>query len=120
MGSVYLHGRKLWIRFKGPEGWTQRRTEFVAGQEKQALAVLEPREARLSAGEGIVEVGPMTVAHYFATWIEERKSEISTWQNDDFVFRLHVLPTLGKLRIDKVRASHLVALVRGWRQKMSG
>ena len=21
MGSVYLHGQKLWIRFKGPNGW---------------------------------------------------------------------------------------------------
>src|SRR5689334_16066258 len=120
MGSVYLHGQKLWIRFKGPKGWTQRRTEFVVGQEKQARAVLEQLEARISAGASVAEIGPITVERYFTTWIEERQAEISTWQNDEFVFRLHVLPTLGKLRLDKVRASHLVALVKGWRQKMSG
>jgi len=120
MGSVYLHGQKLWIRFKGPNGWTQRRTEFAVGQEKQARAVLEQIEARISSGNGTVDLGPMTVERYFAAWIEERKAEISTWQNDEFVFRLHVLPMLGKLRLDKVRASHLVALVKGWRQKMSG
>jgi integrase len=120
MGSVYLHGRKLWIRFKGPNGWTQRRTEFIAGQEKQARAVLEQLEARLRAGATIIETGPLTVERYFATWIQDRKAEIATWQNDDFVFRLHVLPTLGAMRLDEVRASHLVALVKGWRQKMAG
>lgn len=120
MGSVYTRGRKLWLRFKGPEGWTQRGTEFLVGQEQQARAVLEQLEEKLKAGElAVGDLGPVTVGRYFPTWLAARKLEISTWRNCDAVFRHHVLPTLGQMRLEEVRPSHLVALVKTWRAKMA-
>ena len=120
MGSVYARWRKLWVRFKGPNGWTQQPTEYVVGQEKQARALLEQLEARIRAGTATVEdLKPRTVSAYYASWIEERKAEIQTWKNDEIAFRLHILPVLGSARLDHVKPSHLVALIRDWRTKMA-
>lgn len=120
MGSVYARGRKLWVRFKGPAGWTQQPTEFAVGHEKEARALLERLEARLRAGVATTgDLKPATVSGYFAIWVKEREAEIQTWKNDDSTFRLHVLPTLGAHRLDEVRPSHLVSLVREWRRTMA-
>ncbi len=120
MGSIYARGRKLWVRFKGPNGWTQQATEYVVGEEKHARAVLQQLEARLRAGVATIEdLRPATVSGYYVTWIKERELEVQTWRNDEYVFRLHVLPTLGRLRLEKVKPAHLVALVRDWRTKMA-
>jgi hypothetical protein len=33
-GSVFRRRRKLWLKVKGPHGWTQLRTPFHVGEEK--------------------------------------------------------------------------------------
>ncbi len=120
MGSVYPRGRKLWLKFKGPSGWEQHATDYVVGQEGLARATLDQIETRLEAGEVVLgEIGQVTVGDYYRAWIREREAEIQTWKNDEFVFRLHVLPALEKRRIDAVRPADLVALVKGWRGVMA-
>src|SRR5713101_5662812 len=121
MGSVYTRGRKLWLRFKGPNGWTQRRTDYVVGQEAAARATLDRLEERLREGTATaLDFRPTTVIDYYrTTWIKERELEIQTWKNDEGSFRLHVLPTLGKVRLDQVKPMHVVSLVREWRREMA-
>src|SRR5947207_1419273 len=50
MGSVYPRRKKLWIRFKGPDGWTQQKTPYHVGEERKARKVLLDVEARMTAG----------------------------------------------------------------------
>ena len=45
MGSVYPRRNKLWIRFKGPDGWTQQKTPYHVGEENKARKVLLDLEA---------------------------------------------------------------------------
>ena len=111
MGSVYPRGKKLWFEFKGPDGRrVQKSSGFEVGQEKQAQAVLESIERRIEAGKVLAEreMGPINVARYAAMWIERRRMlDLSDWKNDEGRLRLHILPHIGSLRLDKVRPRHL-------------
>ncbi len=114
MGSVYARRNKLWIRFKGPDGkWTQSKTDFHLGQEKQARKLLERVEVKIEAGAalGEKELGPTTVARYAEKWNEDRKKlGIVDWENDARWMRIHALPKLGSMPIAEVRARHLIEL----------
>lgn len=118
MGSVFRRGRKLYFKVKIDGVWQQIATEFLVGQEKQARAMLDRLEERRAAGvEAIGDLGPVTVKRFADAWIESRKKHVRTWKNDDAVLRLHVLPMLGTMRLDDVRAKHVVDLVKAWRAK---
>lgn len=118
MGSVYPKGRRLYFKVKVDGAWRAIRTEYVVGQERQARAMLDRLEERRAAGiESIGDLGPPTVARFADAWIKQRQAHVRTWKNDDAVLRLHVLPSLGGLRLDEVRAKHIVDLVKGWRSK---
>jgi excisionase family DNA binding protein len=119
MGSVYKRGQKLWIRFKGPDGkWTQSKTDYRVGQERQARKLLEKVEARIAAGAelGEAEKGPITVARYAEGWIEERKKlGVDDWENDAARLKNHVLPKIGDMRLDTVRPRHIAELFKSIR-----
>jgi integrase len=116
VGSVYARKNKLWIRHKGPDGnWTQSNTAYHVGQEKLARKLLERVEAKIAAGEAFGEKadGPLTVARYAASWIRDReKLGLAEWANDQLRLRLHVLPSIGHLRLDQVRTRHLADVIR--------
>jgi integrase len=112
----------LYIRFKGPNGWEQRSTEWVVGQEALAAEALEKLNAHLATGGADVDlghVGPITVERWFTPWIRKRERRFQTWKNDESVFRLHVLPSLGKMRLEEVCPRHVDDLVDSWRDKMA-
>jgi integrase len=113
MGSVYRRGRKLWLRFKGPDGkWTQVGTDFLVGQERQARVALEKLEKRITAGLGQGNIGgPLTVARFVPTWLAERKLQVEDWKGDEAKLQQHVLPAIGRFRLDQVRPRHLVELM---------
>ncbi len=119
MGSVYPKGKRLYFKVKVDGAWRNIRTEFAPGQELQAREMLDRIEARRAAGvEAIGDFGPVTVSRFSSSWLKEREKHVRTWKNDASVMRLHVLPTLGSMRLDEVRAKHLVDLVRSWRSKV--
>lgn len=118
MGSVYPKGNRLYFKVKVDGVWRNIRTEFVVGQERQARAVLDRLEERRAAGvESVGDLGPVTVSTFSKVWMKEREKHVRTWKNDDSVMRIHVLPMIGSLRLDEVRAKHLVDLVKTWRTK---
>lgn len=114
MGSVYKRRNKLWIRFKGPNGkWTQSKTDYQVGEEKQARKLLGRLEERIKAGVELGEqkLGPMTVARFAEKWNEDRrKLGIVDWENDARWFRLHARRRIGAMPIAEVRARHLIEL----------
>lgn len=118
MGSVYPKGKRLYFKVKVDGAWRNIRTEFSVGQERQARTMLDRLEERRAAGvEAIGDLGPVTMSRFSTQWMKEREKQVRTWKNDESVMRLHVLPTLGALRLDEVRAKHLVDLVKSWRSK---
>jgi integrase len=120
MGCIYRRGTRLWIRFKGPDGkWTQRKTSHFAGNEPKARKLLFEVEAKIAAGAEFAEAGsgPITVARYAEKWISDRESlGLADWGGDAARLKNHVLPTIGKLRLDEVRPRHLVEMVRNLRR----
>ncbi|MFT3836403.1 MAG: hypothetical protein QM723_05335 [Myxococcaceae bacterium] len=118
MSSVYARGKWLYLSVKNADGqWERIRTDFVVGQEEQARALLETVETRRDAGEDVGELGPISVAGWSKKWLKRRELEVQTWKNDRATLHLHVLPKLGAMRLDQVRARHVVDLVKGWRAR---
>ncbi len=116
MSGVYAKGPTLYFRIKADGQWKSIASDFKVGQERQAKAMLDKLEAQVRAGGG-TDMGPLTVDRYAKHWVEERKKRVRTWKNDDITLRLHVLPTIGALRLDEVRAAHIVKLIHEWRAR---
>jgi len=116
MGCIYRRGTRLWIRFKGPDGkWTQQKTSHLVGSEPKARKLLIEVEAKIAAGAEFAAAGtgPITVALYADKWISDReRMGLADWGGDAARLRNHVLPAIGRLRLDEVRPRHLVELVR--------
>ena len=123
MGSVYKRKNKLWIRFKGDNGkWTQSKTPFHVGQEREARKLLDRVQAKIAAGEelGIADEGPLTVERFAKNWIADRKAVgVTDWANDERRLKLHVLPHIGAMAIDEVRPRHLANLMRDVRTRLA-
>src|SRR3954470_17124017 len=120
MKGVYPKDGRLYLRVKVAGKWTGVATDYRPGQERQARALLDQLLVKLAAGKEITgDTGPVTLAKWSAVWVKQREASISTWRNDEAVMRLHVLPTLGGLRLGDVRPLHLVELIRGWRKTMA-
>lgn len=118
MSGIYPKRDRLYFRVKVGGKWVGIATEFKVGQERQARAMLDLLEQQIAAGESPEGyTGPPTVATWHPKWIAARKAHVQTWRNDDAVMRLHVLPSLGHVRLDEVRPKHLVDLVRSWRAR---
>lgn len=118
MGSVYRRGKKLYFKVKVDGVWRGICTEFVVGQERAAREMLDRLEERRAAGmESLGDFGPVSMQRFADAWIAQRKLHVRTWKNDDAVLRLHVLPTLGAMKVDEIRPKHIVDLVMSWRTK---
>ena len=118
MGSVYPRRKKLWIRFKGPDGWTQQKTPYHVGEESKARKLLLDVEARMTAGvefDPTNASGPITVMAYARKWIGERRNLVADSSNDETRLKLHVFPAIGAMRLDEVRPRHLAEMIRGLR-----
>jgi integrase len=118
MASVFAKGKRLYFSLKVDGRWKSVRTDFFVGQERAAEAMLPKVEARLAAGTAIMgDTGPVTLQGWSVPWLKRRETEVATWKNDETVLRLHVLPTLGAMRLDEVRPRHVVELVKTWRAR---
>lgn len=117
MSSVFAKGKRLYFSLKIGGRWKSVRTDFLLGQERAAEAMLPKVEARLAAGEAVTGDASQaaTVKAWSVPWLKRRETEVVTWKNDEIVMRLHVLPTLGAMRLDEVRPRHVVELVKRWR-----
>ncbi len=117
MSSIYRRGKALYFRIKVGDGWRAIRSEFRVGQERAAEAMLRRLETQLAMTGSIAALPVDTVARFAPVWLKTREAQYSTWKNDEVVMRLHVLPTLGAMKLIDVRPSHIVALVRAWRER---
>lgn len=76
---------------------------------KKLRALRQRQETGLLGDDGAERP---TVAAFLTRWIAAAKGAVRprTWQRYDELIRLHVLPTLGKQRLDALRPDHLQRL----------
>src|SRR5688500_563571 len=122
MGRVYARGNALYLDFIDLDGERRRRRSgLLEGQEAEAAKLLEDLEARVAAHRRLADVdeeksaGPVTVAAYAKRWLARRKGRVRTHGDEAARLRMHALPVIGELPIDKVRPRHIRDLVLGLR-----
>lgn len=118
--GYYLKNGRIYFRLKVDGKWKGIPTEFRAGEERAAEAMLRDLEIHRAAGAEVAgDLGPVTVARYCRLWVEERKSQTAGWMNDESAMRLHVLPAIGHLRLHEVRPLHLIQITKRLRAKLA-
>ncbi len=121
MGTVYRRHRKLWLKYRDPDGALVRKaTEYAVGQEKDAERLLARVEKLVASGKAqaaLGETGPLTVARWAARWIEQRRATVEGWAIDKQRLEDYVLPSMGELRLVDVEPSHIRDLVLSMRQR---
>ncbi len=95
-----------------------RRSVQVHGTRKDAE---NERTALLHALQAGTYVDPTreTVAEFFDRWLGDyARASVGrrTYERYEEIVRLHVVPALGRLRLTDVRAAHILAAERGWRE----
>ena len=121
MGTIYRRHRKLWLKYRDPDGKLVRKaTEYAVGQEKDAERLLARVEKLVTCGHAeaaLGETGPLTVARWAGRWIEQRKATVEGWAIDKQRIDDYVLPALGELSLIDVQPHHIRDLVLAMRQR---
>src|SRR5438046_623102 len=112
MGSIFVRGSRLWLRYKTASGkWVNKSSKLAVGQERRARILLQKTEDRIAA---TVEAGgsdpePLTVARYCERWVEQRNT--ATKADDAARIRRHVAPVIGRMLLTEVRSRDVKGLV---------
>lgn len=116
VASIYTRGNRLWGRLKDASGkWVSKRTDYHVGEEESAIRELAEAQRIIDAQRKASPAGPLTVSRYADEWLQARaKRPLRSVADDSGRINNHLLPMLGKYRIDEVRPLH----VRDWVRAM--
>lgn len=115
MGYVVKRGQRWYAYYQVTDPATGRRKKRgeVAGlTEREAKRLLRKREEAIDTGQ-YVEPAKMTVAAYLTErWLPAVRAELkpSAWDSYQRNLRLHVLPHIGGLSLQRLQPVHLVDL----------
>jgi len=110
-GSVY---QRKDARFVGEYNDANGRRRYVSGKNKADVRT-KLRENLAERDKGIiVDSEGLTVEKYMNRWLESTRDNVGlrTYQRAEETTRLHIAPTLGCVRLDKLTAMQLDALYR--------
>lgn len=106
--------------FRDRDGW---RVQWTDADGKRRSVKFDSKgkakyfEAELKAGHAKTPGATMTFAEYAARWLEEyckqQKAE-SQWSTDESAIRVHMLPTLGDIRLCQLKP----AMLEEWRRNV--
>ena len=114
-GSIYREGTR-WVAKVTVEvpGGRQVRRKRSARTQQEARDAL--RDLRREAAAGVAGAKGATVAQFLADWLTHvlpaRGVAHVTVVNYETVLRVHVIPALGTVRLDKLRPEHVDGLLR--------
>ena len=125
MSSIYLRGKRIWMRYKNASGaWESAKTPYLVGSEDKARRCAREVElglkAKAEAGEavGVAPGQPVTVRTYGEKWLKDRlRLGLSSAPDDTSRLRLHAFPVLGDQEMEDVRPRDLRDLVLGMRME---
>lgn len=100
--------------YLGPDG-LRRFASNTFATKADAHAWLSTQQSTLMSGHWTdPELARVTLADYGAQWISEHRLSPRTRDLYEGIFRLHVNPYLGRLRLEQIRPES----IRGWRAKL--
>jgi len=112
--GVYRRHNKLWLSYVDRTGELIRTpTPYHVGQWDLAERALEIARAIEESGGQYQDplTGVVTVERYARQWLRNREvTRPDTWKDNRTHLVLHVLPHIGGVELDKLRARHLVAM----------
>jgi hypothetical protein len=117
-GSIYRQGDR-WVACvtMTSSGGRQVRRKRMARTYAEARTKL--RELKAEVAAGVVGAGRLTVAAYLKDWLAHvlpaRPVSVATIENYTTMVNHHVVPNIGSIRLDQLRADDVDRLLRAWR-----
>ena len=114
-GSVYRRKDGLWVgqyKVLTPQG--TKKTKYIYSKtRKEAATKLAAAIAERNSGV-VYDSGSITVGEYLGEWLRSVRGTVRerTWRRSEEVVRLHLVPALGRTRLDGLSALQLQALYR--------
>lgn len=100
-GSVYRRKDGLWVgqyKVLTPQG--TKKTKYIYSKtRKEAATKLAAAIAERNSGV-VYDSGSMTIDEYLIEWLRSVRER--TWKRTEEVVRLHLLPVLGRTRLDQL------------------
>ena len=113
-GSVYRRKDGLWVGqyvIKTPEGT---KTKYICSKSrKEAAGKLTKAMAERDSGL-VYDCGSLTVGQYLDKWLYAVEGTVRerTWKRSEEIVRIHLVPTLGKSRLDRLNTLQVQSLYR--------
>ena len=97
-------------------GRRRRKTALVHGSKREARQVELQLLAELEATQNLtVDAHKLTLRDYLAHWLEIMRSRIApgTWHSYESKLRVHILPALGSIRLNRLHAFEVERVYEG-------
>jgi integrase len=118
-------GKTFYQRYVDAHG---RQRQFKLGPAKVLSLEQARRLARSALAEALLGAGPQTrrqekrsipTLNQFVgdRYLPHAKASKRSWQTDETILRIHILPSLGSLSIDMITSGHVAGLVNNMRAK---
>jgi integrase len=110
-GSIYQRKDGRWVGQIALPGDSRinRQRKVVYGRTRAdvRLKVVEAQKTLQDGGQ--LASDQLTVSTYMLSWLKHRRHEVrwQTWRRYEQIFRTHIQPTLGGIRLAKLRPDHL-------------
>ncbi len=114
-GSVYPSGDG---RFRAYITLESGKRKYFSGKTKKEVKE-KLKKAQLEQQQGILPTGPeQTLAQYLADWLAVHKERVRprTYERYEAIIRLHLVPKLGSVPLQKLTGQHLERLYTGLRE----
>jgi integrase len=105
-GSVYRRKDGLWVGQYKVHTPTGIKTKYIYSKtRKDAAAKLARAIADRNSGL-VFDCGSLTVGEYLGKWLDAVNGTVRerTWKRSEEIVRLHLVPVLGKTRLDRLNA----------------
>src|SRR5918992_2359367 len=113
-GSIYRRKDGRWVGQYTIYTATGPKYRYLYGKTRAAVAE-KLTKAMADRDSGLVfDAGKMTVGEYLDRWLDSIRDTLRrrTWTRHEEVVRLHLKPSLGGIRLDRVNALQIQSLYR--------
>ncbi|MGP6189283.1 MAG: tyrosine-type recombinase/integrase [Vulcanimicrobiaceae bacterium] len=115
------NGRDVWTAVlplsRGSDGARRQRRFSFVGNKKDAEKALIAELAAIGNGT-FVAPDRTTLGQYLAGWLESSKPSFAgkTWERFEGMARVHIIPALGDVVLQRLTAQHLSKAYAAWRE----
>jgi integrase len=111
-GSVYRRKDGLWFgqyRVQPPSGT---KTKYIYCKSRRDAATKLVKAIADRDSGFVFDSGSLTVGEYLNRWLDAIRGtvRVRTWKKSEEIVRLHLMPSLGKARLDRLSSFQLQAL----------